>query len=163
MKLYELTDQFLAVAELVDDPDMPDEALRDTLEGIQGLIEDKAEALLQVVAGMEGDTGAIDAEIKRLQERKRIIQNRADSLREYLRTNMMATGIDKISCPLFSITLAKARPMVVVTDEASIPDEFVVTKVIRSPDKKAILAALKDGQAVAGCELGETKRGLLIR
>lgn len=160
-KLYELAGQYLALSQLADDPDMPEQALADSLEGLEGEIEIKAQALLQVVAGMEGDTGAIDAEIKRLQDRKRVIQNRAQSLRDYLHQNMVATGINKIDCPLFHITLTKPRPMVVVEDESQIPDEYIRT--VRQPDKAAILRALKSKDDVPGCVLGESKQGLMIR
>jgi len=161
MKLYEMANQYLAVADLADD--MPPEAIADTLESIEGEIEVKAEALLQVVTNMEGDTAMIDAEIKRLQARKVVIQNRADSLREYLRQNMLRTGIDKISCTLFSITLAQAKPMVVVTDERLIPDEYIKTTITKAPVKADILKALKAGEVVPGCLLGESKRSLLIK
>ena len=50
--LYDMTGQYLALAELADDPNMPEDALTDSLEGIEGEIEVKAQALLQVVAGM---------------------------------------------------------------------------------------------------------------
>ena len=161
--LYDMTGRYLAVAELADDPDMPEDALTDTLEGIEGEIEDKAQALLQVVAGMEGDTGAIDNEIKRLQGRKKVIQNRADRLRQYLHDNMVISGINKISCTLFQITLTKARPMVVVQDVDLIPEKYIKTTTTKAPIKKDILSALKSGDDIAGCLLGESKRSLLVK
>ena len=161
--LYDLTGQYLALAELADDPEMPEDALSDSLEGLEGDIEVKAQALLQVVAGFEGDTGAIDREIERLKGRKTVIQNRADRLRQYLFDNMVITGINKISCPLFQITLTKARPMVAVTDVDLIPDEYIKTTITKAPIKKDILTALKAGEDVAGCELGESKRSLRVK
>lgn len=162
-KLYELTGQFLALSTLADDPDMPANALADSLEGIQGEIEIKAEALLRVVSNMDGDITAIDAEIDRLKHRKAIIENRKTSLRDYLQHNMEVTGINKIDCPLFSITLAKPRPMAVVENESLVPAEFVRTKTVTAVDKKAVLDALKAGRAIPGCVLGESKRSLTIR
>lgn len=161
--LYELTNQYLALSQLADDPDMPPQALADSLEGIEGAIEVKAQALLQVVAGWEADAAAVDIEIKRLLARKQVLLARGNSLRDYLRENMLRTGIDKISCPLFSITLAKSRPMVVITDESAIPDRYVETKVVKQPIKADILSALKAGEDVPGCALGESKRALLIK
>ena len=163
MKLYELKNQYLALSELVGDPDMPEDALTDSLEGLEGEIELKAEALLQVVAGLEGDTGAIDHEIKRLQARKAVITNRARSLKDYLKTNMEQGNINKISCPLFQITLSKPRPMVAVVDSDAIPDKYIKTTVVKAPMKKEILAALKAGEDVPGCLLGESARGLLVK
>lgn len=162
-KLYELTGQFLALSTLADDPDMPANALADSLEGITGEIEIKAEALLQVVANMGSDVAAIDDEIDRLKHRKAVIENRRQSLRDYLQHNMEASGINKIDCPLFTITLAKPRPMAVIENESLVPAEFVQTKTITSIDKKAVLDALKAGRVIPGCVMGESKRSLLIR
>jgi len=162
-KLYTLTGQFLALSELADDPDMPEGALADSLEGIAGEIELKAEALLQVVANMDGDIAAINSEIDRLKRRMSVIENRKISLREYLQRNMEASGISKIDCPLFSITLAKPRPMAVIENESLVPAEFVQTKTLTSVNKKTVLDALKAGRVIPGCALGESRRSLTIR
>ena len=147
--LYDMTGQYLALAELADDPDMPEDALTDSLEGIEGDIEVKAQALLQVVAGMEGDTGAIDKEINRLQDRKRVIQNRADRLRQYLFDNMVISGINKISCTLFQITLTKARPMVMVKEVALIPDKYIKTTNTKAPSTDSAVRMIQPRQGFA--------------
>lgn len=161
--LYDLRNQYLAVAEMGDDPGMDAQTIADTLEGIEGEIEAKAQALLQVVANLEGDTGAIDNEIKRLQGRKKAIENRTNRLRSYLKENMEATGIDKISCPLFAITLCRPKPKLIITDEQSIPAEYVEVVEVRKPDRKALLAALKAGKDIPGCAVGKSARSLLIK
>jgi len=161
--LYQLANDYIALSQLADDPDLPPQVLADSLEGLEGDIEIKAQALLQVVAGWEADAGAVDTEIKRLQARKATLTNRAESLRTYLHDNMLRSGIDKISCPLFSITLSKARPMVVIDDLALVPERFIKTTVTIAPVQADILAALKAGEVVPGCTLGESRRALLIK
>ena len=163
MKLYDLTRQYLELSKLADDPDMPADALTDTLDGITGEIEDKAMGILQVSTSMLSDVTAIDAEIKRLQARKQVIQNRETRLREYLLINMQETGITHIDCPLFQITRVKGRPMVAVQDESQIPDEYIKTVITKSPVKADILKALKAGIDVPGCLLGTGKESLLVK
>jgi len=72
--LYNLTNQYLSLQDL----DLPEEVLVDSLEGLKGEIDIKAENIIHVLANM--DTTAIDAEIKRLQSLKRSIVNRRDAL-----------------------------------------------------------------------------------
>ena len=43
MKLYELTEQFLALQELAYDPEVDEQTFQDTMEGLWGEIEDKAD------------------------------------------------------------------------------------------------------------------------
>ena len=43
MKLYELTEQFLALQDLVYDPEVDDQVLQDTMDGLWGESEEKAD------------------------------------------------------------------------------------------------------------------------
>lgn len=164
MKLYELTEEHKQLQALADEgnPDLS-QAIADTFEGIEGEFNDKAQSLITVVNNMSSDTNAIDAEIKRLQERKKTIQNRQQSMRDYLRYNMELTGIGNIKCPLFSITLAKGRDIAVITDEDSIPVDYVEMEMVKKINKAELLKALKSGEVIPGAELSKSKNSLRIK
>ncbi|MFQ6345987.1 siphovirus Gp157 family protein [Pseudomonas sp. R11F] len=157
--LYTIAEQFKELAALAEtaDEDLA-VALRDTMEGIEGEFQEKGKAIAMITLNIDGDLEAIQSQIDRLTERKRIITNRKESLKEYLRTNMDAAGITKITHPLFTITCGKGKPIVVIDDEKAIPDDFVSVKVTSAPDKAAIAKALKDGQDVPGAhsEIGKS-------
>lgn len=161
--LRELSHELQEVQSLALDPDVPEEALRDTLDGIEGMFNEKAVRIVHVIANSDTDVDAIGAEIKRLSERKRSIELAQDRLREYLRFNMEATGISKISSPLFTITLAAGRDMVEIYDEAALPDEFVRVKTVVSPEKADILKALKSGIEVPGATITKSKSSIRIK
>lgn len=157
--LYEISKQYQELAALADsgDEDLAI-AVRDTMEGIEGEFQEKGKALAMVTLNMDGDLEAIQSQIDRLTERKRILQNRKESLKEYLRTNMEAAGITKITHPLFTITLGKGKPIVVIDEESAIPDEFMNTKVTTTPSKADIARAIKEGVEVPGAhsEIGKS-------
>lgn len=157
--LYTIAEQFKELAVLAEtaDEDLA-VALRDTMEGIEGEFQEKGKAIAMITLNIDGDLEAIQSQIDRLTERKRIINNRKESLKEYLRTNMDAAGITKITHPLFTITCGKGKPIVVIDDEKAIPDDFVNVKVTSAPDKVAIARALKEGQEVPGAhsEIGKS-------
>lgn len=155
MKLYELSAQYRELQT------MDAEFVEDTLEGIEGEIEVKAENLLAVVSNINSDVDAISNEIKRLQARKKTLTTRQDWLREYLRDNMEAAGIDKITCPLFTITLRKPTKIVDVLEPDLLPEDF--QKVTIAPDKVAIKKALESGIEIPGCKLVDGRRGLMIK
>lgn len=157
--LYEIGKQYqelMALAETADE-DMA-VAVRDTMQAIEGEFEDKGKAIAMIALNIDGDLDAIQAQIDRLTERKRIINNRKDSLKEYLRTNMEAASITKITHPLFTISLSKGKPTVVIDNEKDIPDDFINTKVESTPNKAAIAKAIKRGEKVAGAhsEIGKS-------
>lgn len=163
-KLYTIAEEYRELVKLADSDDEGMVlAVKDTMDAIGGEFELKAQAVIQVALNMDSDCAALDAEIERLQARKKTITNKANNLREYLRINMEATGITNISCPLFSISIAKGREMVVIDDADKLPDELVKVKTEIQPDKAAILAKLKAGEKVPGASLGRTKSALKIK
>lgn len=157
--LYEISKQYQELAALAEsgDEDLAI-AVRDTMEGIEGEFQEKGKALAMVTLNMDGDLEAIQSQIDRLSERKRFLVNRKESLKEYLRTNMEAAGITKISHPLFTITLGKGKPIVIIDEESQIPDEYMNTKVTSTPAKTEIAKAIKEGKEVPGAhsEIGKS-------
>jgi uncharacterized small protein (DUF1192 family) len=161
--LRDLTKDLIAVADLAVDEDLPPEALRDTLDAIEGEFKTKAISIANVDAEFDASIAALKTEIDRLTAKKRIVENAKDRLRDYLRENMEAAQISKISCPLFTITCAKGRAIAEVHDVGKVPDEYVETKLITQPKKADILKALKDGIDVPGCSLGMSKSSIRIK
>lgn len=159
MKLYELTG---AIADL-SSMDMDDEAVKTSLELIQGDFNDKAISIIKMAENLSADTSAIDAEIERLKARKQVILNRQKSLREYLLHNMQASGVSKIECPLFTASLRKGLESVEITDQSLIPNEFVSIEVVEKPDKTAIKKALQSGVEVPGAMLKRGESTIVIK
>ena len=159
MKLYEIIGDLKALEE----SDIEGQALIDTLESVQGEFNDKAVSILKIVENLNGDTAQIDAEIKRLQDRKRLIQNRQKSMRDYLLRNMQAAGISKISCPLFTASLRRGSESVQIDDVSIIPDELVKVEVSEKPDKRAIKEKLKAGEDIPGVSLVRGETTILIK
>ncbi len=158
--LHELTGEFLALSK---DEDIDPAAIKDTLEAISGSLHEKAISLADWSMDLDGNIGKIDAAIERLEKRKKQIKARKESLIDYLRENMEACDIKKISCPLFTITLVEGRDSVAISDESLLPDEFVTVKTVIAPDKIAISKAIKEGQEVAGASLQKGQSSIRIK
>lgn len=162
-KLYELTNAVIGLRAMIDDESIDEQTFLDTLESIEGEIEVKAENLLKFERELLADVDAVNNEIKRLQRIKTARANRAAALREYLRLNMLNSGIDKIACPFFSITLKKAAPILVVEDDSLIPKRYFEVVTTRKLKRKELLDDLKAGKGIKGASIGESKRALLIK
>ncbi len=149
--LRELTADLAAINELARDPEIPMEAIADTIEGLEGMFNEKAIRIVHVIANNDSDIAEIDAEIARLTARKKVMATARERLKEYLRFNMEASDIKKIESPLFNITLVAGRQSVQVDDVDALPDDYKRIKV--EPDKTLIGKALKDGYNVPGAQL----------
>lgn len=144
-ELYALTGQMAELAALADtDDEGLRQAIQDTMDGIKGEFEVKADNIVMLRRNIEGDIDAIDKEVDRLNELKRIKKNTVDQISDYLRRNMEAADIKSIKRPLFTITLALSPEKVIVDDEKAVPDEFVSLKSVITPDKKTIAVRLKE-------------------
>jgi hypothetical protein len=144
-KLYEITSEIKEIESL----DFDDETIADTLAAVQGEFKTKATAVLMVIGNYQADVDSIDAQIERLKLRKKTMENQRERLRDYLLTNMEASGITKIECPYFTASIRKGSESVQILNEENIPDDYMTTKVSISPDKKAIADAIKAGSEVA--------------
>jgi len=162
-QLYKLTEQQLELKKMASDEDLSEELIADTFQALQGQFEEKAEAIIYVDKEFDSTIDVISEEIKRLQARKKVMANAKERLREYLRTNMEATEISKIECPLFTITLAKARDIAGIDDVEKLPDDLVEVEVVTKPKKAEILKRLKSGEDVPGAYLDKSKRSLTIK
>jgi len=116
-QLYKLTDQYKEL----ESSDFDAQAIKDTLESIECDIKDKAQNIACVNANWQGQIAAIDEQVKRLQAMKKVITNKQNSIKDYLRSNMERLGMKKIECDLFSITLKKPVDVVVIDDDQEVP------------------------------------------
>lgn len=157
--LYELTSDYLAVLEMMDDPDVDPQVIQDTLEGIDGEIEIKADGYAKVIRELDGRAKALKAEEDRLALRRKTIENNMKNTKERLQSAMMACGKTKFKTDLFSFGIQKNPPSLVVDDESQIPPKYWIPQ---DPvvDKTAIKEALKAGEEIAFAHLeqGESLR-----
>lgn len=164
MTLYELTGQYLYLLEMMDDPDLDEEALIDTLDSIDGEIEDKADNYAKIISEMSKRAEAISAEIRRLQERKKTIENNIERLKANLQASMVVTGKRKFKTDLFSFSIQKnggAPPVIIDADVEDIPDDLLI--ITKSPNKKAIAEAIQSDPSITFAHFGDRGESLRIR
>lgn len=164
MTLYELSAEYLSILELAEDPDIPEEALADSLEALSMDIEDKADGYAKVIAQLNADAAALKAEIDRLTARKRTIERNVDRMKESLKTAMILTGKTKFKTELFSFNVQK-NPVAVVIDEQyieNIPEEYLIPQDPKV-DKQKLKDDLKAGRDLEGIAHLEQTVGVRIR
>ncbi|BDD42667.1 siphovirus Gp157 family protein [Streptococcus ruminantium] len=156
--IYELTGIFKQIAEMEG---IDEETKLDTLESIDWTeqFEEKVENTVKVIKNKEAEKKQLKEEIDRLTARHKSIDNDITRLKTGLQGAFEITGHDKVKTLLFTVSLAKNQPSVVV-DEKLLPKKyFVITK---KPDKNAIKKLLDAGKKVKGAVLQES-RSLRIR
>ena len=145
MNLYELSADLMSLNDIEDVEDV--EVIREIIEQ---QIQTKSTGIIAVVRNLESNIAAIDTEIKRLQELKRLKQNNITRLKEYTKECMNIQGIKKLETSLGNISIRKTPASVKILDETKIPLEYLNVKQVTSIDKKTLLDDLKDGLILEG-------------
>lgn len=159
LTLYELTTERLALQRHLESLDLDVVTIADTLEGNAGALEAKIEDYGWVIRNMESFADAIKTEEMRLAQRRIQTQTKLTHIKEWLKVNMIQSGITKIECPVFSLSIKTNPAAVIIDSEALIPNEFWrVPEPVPTPDKSAIAAAIKSGIEVPGAHLGQSQR-----
>ena len=142
--LYELTNEYLQLLEMAEDPDVDPETLADTMEAIGGEIEDKADGYARVMKQIEANAAGIKSEIDRLTARKTSMENNIKRMKESLQAAMEATGKKKFKTALFSFNIQKNPTSLKIDDPDAVPENFLIPQPPKV-DNAAIKDALKAG------------------
>jgi hypothetical protein len=157
MKLYELTSDYLAFMQAVENEEIPEEAIADTLEAITASIEDKADSIACLLKNLDAECAAIKAEEVRLAERRKAKERQHERIKQYLSDALQYAGLDKVETARNRITFRKSESVEIVDDVfikwAQMHRDDLLTYSAPKANKTEIKKALKDGADIVGAEL----------
>lgn len=144
--LYELTAQWEDVFYMLYDDDVDDQVILDTLESIEGAIEEKADQYAIILRTMAGDIESIKQEEMRLHARRESLERRSKRMKDTLKSNLEAVGKTKFKTQRFSYSVCKNggnQPVKVTEDIKMIPNDYLIPQP-PIPDTNKIREYLKD-------------------
>ena len=156
MNLYELTENYRNLQDLLENPEIDQDLIEKALDEVEEQLEEKAENIAKLIKTLESEVTGFKTEEKRLADRRKSLENRIAALKRYIDASMKATGKKRFKGQLFSFNIQKNPPSVNITDSTLIPKEYYIQQ---EPvlDKKTVLAELKNGVIVPGAELLQTE------
>ncbi|MGL5646731.1 MAG: siphovirus Gp157 family protein [Clostridium sp.] len=161
-KLYELTEGYRNIMELIESGEMEKESLAAAISTIENDMGEKLDNITCIIREYERDIEAIKKEEERLKARKVTLGNAIEGLKHYIKVSLQETGKKSLKTSLNSWTIRKATPSVNILDNMQIPKELTKEKITIEVDKKAIKEKILNGEQVAGAEL-IYKESLLIK
>ena len=163
--LYELSSELARINnDIIDAEGEISEELETLLDSVELSFNDKLAGCGKWVLNLRENEKGIDAEIKRLIARKRLLRDQRERFLEYIKACMESVKCKKMEFDIFTLTICKNPPSVEIIDSFDIPVEFFVTVPETSRvDKKAIGESLKKGEAVPGARLITGKTSLRVR
>lgn len=142
--IYELADNYREVLNMLYNEDIDEQMILDTLESIEGEIEDKADGYAKIIRELEGQARTRKNEADRLKDTAQTLENKVKMLKQNLFNAMKQTGKTKFATDLFSFNIAKNGGKQALTINGDVPEEY--TKTIIENDTDKIRADLEAGK-----------------
>mgnify|MGYP005814964695 CR=1 FL=1 len=159
--LYELTNNYEIVSNMLYDENIDEQMILDTLESIDGEIEDKADNYAKIIKEMEAKRDTRKAEAKRLTDSASVFDNRIKYLKQNLFNSMKTTGKTNFTTDLFTFKIQKNGGQRALTIDGDVPAEY--TKTIVENDTDKIRQALKEGKELDFAHLEPQTESLRIK
>ena len=158
--LYELTNAYETVLNMLYEED-DEQMILDTLEGIEGEIEEKADNYAKIIRELEAKAKSRKEEAKRLTDNAKTLENKIKFLKDNLYNSMKITGKTKFSTDLFTFNIAKNGGKQALTIDGEVPVEY--TKTITENDTDKIRQALENGENLPFAHLEDRGESLRIK
>lgn len=142
-------------------PDLDDETLADTLEGITSLHGMIAEVVRSALDDQALSAG-LKSRIDQMKERHERLQHRAVRKRALALEAMLEADIRKLTEPDFTVSTRSGTPGLCVQAEDRIPARFWIEQAPKL-DRQALLTTLKAGQVIDGVTLSNPEPTLSVR
>jgi hypothetical protein len=154
---YQLFKQQLVAAY----PDIDEETLADTLEGITDLHEMIA-AVIRSALVDEALKAGLRFRLDEMKRRLSRIEERAGKKRQLALNAMSEVGLSKLEQPDFTASARAGTPSLVVVAEEAIPQPYWRPQPPKL-DRQAVLSELKRGDGIPGAQLSNPKPVLMVR
>lgn len=155
-QLYQIADDYQEAFNKLEELDFDQQTIEDSLSLIKTDFDSKAINVGSFVKNLESNIKAMRDAESSIANRRKILQNKIDSIKEYLKTNMEKCGIKHIHSPYFDIKIKKNPESVKIEDAIIIPSIYK-EEIIRI-QKNLIKEDLKNGKIINGCSLVQNNR-----
>jgi hypothetical protein len=144
-----------------EDPDIDQETLADTVEGLTDLHEILTAIVRSALADEALATG-LKGRIAEMQDRLERLKDRASKRRQIAKDAMVELDLKKITAPDFSVSIRPGLPSLMVIDEAAVPSIYWQPGEPRLK-RQVLLNELKDGSEIEGVALSNPEPFLSVR
>ena len=151
MNLYEISNEYNKALNELAELEFDERIIEDSLSVLKGTLEEKGKNVALYIANAEAEQKAIKEAGDKMLQRAKVAQNKIDRLKSYLLENMLLNGITEISSPEMVVKTAKTPNKVMI--DGVVDDKYMVEKITKTTDKRAIKAAIDSGENVEGAHL----------
>ena len=144
-----------------DDPQIDEQTLADTVEGLTDLPEILTAIIRAALADQALATG-LEGRIGEMQARRDRLQDRATKRRQIAKDVMVELDLKKLAAPDFTASIRPGTPALMVIDEEAVPSIYWEPREPRL-NRQGLANDLKQGAEIAGVTLSNPEPVLSVR
>ena len=144
-----------------EDPQIDEQTLADTVEGLTDLHEILMAVIRAALADQALATG-LEGRIGEMQARRDRLHDRAAKRRQIAKDVMVELDLKKLAAPDFTASIRPGTPALMVIDEAAVPSIYWEPREPRL-NRQKLSGELKDGAEITGLTLSNPEPVLSVR
>lgn len=122
MKLYEIIAEIKKLDVIIDDTNSKE--LESIFDNIDMIFTEKVLATVRLIKSWIAEKEAVKAEKQRLADREKALDNKINTLKEYIKVNMIQADIPQVKDEIFTVSVRKSPVSCEVIDPVAIPDDY---------------------------------------
>src|SRR5262245_24578973 len=144
-----------------EDPQIDEQTLLDTVEGLTDLHEILA-AVIRAALADQALANGLEGRIGEMQTRRDRLQERATKRRQIAKDVMVELDLKKLVAPDFTASIRPGTPALIVIDEAAVPSIYWEPREPRL-NRQGLANDLKQGAEITGVALSNPEPVLSVR
>lgn len=166
MNLYQLVQEFKDTVAQLEELELDQEVLSDTLDSLTLPIEEKVENVVKYMKSLEALADAKKAEAKRLSESASSDLKKAEFFKNYIANNLQAAGMKELQAGIFKIGFRKGSEVVQV-DTNKVPSHIEAPELYKVfyefSTKTELKKLVQEGKEIPGVSLVRNPDTLQIK
>ena len=161
LSLYQITGMIPVIMEQEEiTPELKEQLEKELTE----LLQQKSQNIIGYTKNIELTIEAMKTEEKRISEQRKVLENKLDNFKQYVKECMEQNGIKKIETGLGIISIAKNPISIEIENEEEVPDEFKTVITTTKIDKTKIKDNFKEtGEIPEGVKINTENTRLQIK
>jgi hypothetical protein len=160
-ELFNLVGQIKEVYEMMTDPDIDEQVVNDTLEGLMGELSVHAAGIVQLRDRLDMEMEACKKQKDEWAVAEKIRKNRKARLDELVKITMTQLGVDEIEAGDVLLTLKNAGGKLPLIVDGTVPEKY--TKITIENDNELIRKALDAGEELDFAHYGPRSKTIRVK
>lgn len=160
-ELFNLVGQIKEVYEMITDPEIDEQVVNDTLEGLMGELSVQAAGIVKLRDRLDMEIEACKKQKDEWATAEKVRKNRKKRLDDLIKMTMTQLNVNEIEAGDVLLTIKNAGGQLPLIVDGKVPEKY--TKVTIETDNDLIRKALDGGEKLDFAHYGERSKSIKIK